>query len=346
MTDRVPNLNDVNSILNYGAEAQSRVAEFSEIALKNLKSKDLGEVGGKIAELITHLKEPTEDKIPLRPFRKTVRGLKARCRRACEAVDRISLSLQGQRDLLMKDIEMLDLLYAMNREQYDNLTDHLSRGREALLRFREETLLPRRAQAEEGGSPAEIQAARDAQDQYDRFEKKLHDLELTRAVSLQMAPQIRLLQNNNSVLAEKIQSSVVNTIPLWKSQMVLTLGMENARTAIEMQEKVADITNTLLLRNAQKLKDTSLAVTREGERACINTETLKQTNAILIETLDEMLRLREEGRKARLEAEAELRRLDGEIRLRLLGRYETKAIEKSPRVGNSSPILGPTGDKN
>lgn len=323
----VPPLNDVNGVLNYGADAQARVAEFSEIALENLKAKDLGEVSGKIAELIVRLKDtdPEEKSGMMRIFRKpaaTAEGLKSRYRRACEAVDKIALSLQGHRDLLMKDIEMLEMLYAMNREQYENLTSYLEDGREALEKFREETAIPLQKKAEESGDPADAQAVRDAMEQCDRFEKKLHDLELTRAVSLQMSPQIRMLQNNNTVMAEKIQSSVVNTIPLWKSQMVLTLGMENSRSAIEMQAKVTDITDALLRRNAQSLKETTLSVTREAERGCVNVSTLKETNALLIETLDEVLKLREEGRKARQEAEAELRKLDREIRLRLIGKTE------------------------
>lgn len=325
----LPDLNDVNGILNYGADAQTRVAEFSEIALENLKAKDLGEVSGKISELIVKLKDsPDEKTSSLRSlFRKPVaaaEGIKTRYKKACEAVDKIALSLQGHRDLLMKDIEMLEMLYQMNREQYQALTDYLDNGRQALEKFRTETAEPLRQQAAVSGDPAEAQAARDAMEKCDRFEKKLHDLELTRTVSLQMAPQIRMLQNNNTVMAEKIQSSVVNTIPLWKSQMVLTLGMENSRSAIEMQTKVADITNALLRRNAESLKDTTLAVTREAERSSVDVATLKETNAILIDTLDEMLKLREEGRRARAQAETELRKLEQEIRLRLIESPEIK----------------------
>ena len=330
----VPALSDVNAVLNYGADAQARVAEFSEIALENLKAKDLGEVSGKIAELIVKLKdtESEEKSGMMRLFKKpaaTAEGLKSRYRKACEAVDRIALSLQGHRDLLMKDIEMLEMLYAMNREQYESLTAYLENGRKALKQFREETAAPLQKQAEESGDGADAQSARDALEQCDRFEKKLHDLELTRAVSLQMAPQIRMLQNNNTVMAEKIQSSVVNTIPLWKSQMVLTLGMENSRSAIEMQTKVTEITDALLRRNAQSLKETTVAVTRESERGCVSIHTLKETNAILIDTLDEMLKLREEGQRARQEAERELRELDKEIRLRLIGKLSLGSTKKS-----------------
>lgn len=319
-----PDLSDINGVLTYGADAQSRVAEFSEIALENLKGRDMGEVNDKLAELVVRLKDPSKEEKP-QPFQAffrksatTAEVLKGRYKRAGDAVDRIASSLQGYRNLLMQDIEMLEMLYAMNREQYENLSAYLEKGKEALDRFQEETLAPLREKAEQTGSPCDAQAVRDALEQADRFEKKLHDLELTRAVSLQMAPQIRMLQNNNTIMAEKIQSSLVNTIPLWKSQMMLTLGMEHSRSAISVQKQVTDITNALLARNASTLKETTLAVTSEAERGCIDVKTLKQTTEILISTMDEVLALRAEGQKARREAEAELRRMDGEIRLRLL----------------------------
>lgn len=333
----LPDLNDTNGILNYGADAQARVAEFSEIALENLKAKDLGEVYGKISELIVKLQDTSDEKASsLRSwFRKPVaaaEGMKSRYKKACESVDKISMSLQGHRDLLMKDIEMLEMLYQMNLEQYQSLTEYLEMGKEALENFRQKTAEPLRQKAAESGDPAQAQTARDAMEKCDRFEKKLHDLELTRTVSLQMAPQIRMLQNNNTVMAEKIQSSVVNTIPLWKSQMVLSLGMENSRSAIEMQSKVSDITNALLRRNAESLKETTLAVAREAERSAVDIDTLKQTNSILIDTLDEMLKLREEGRKTRAQAEAELRKLEQEIRLRLIEKPEMKNQPKLDRI--------------
>ena len=319
-----PDLNDVNAILNYGAQAQSRVAEFSDLALENLKAKDLGEISGKIGELITQLKTfPDNSEKPglktlLRRPAAVAEGWKSRYQKACGNVDKIALSLQQHRDVLMKDVEMLELLYAKHREQCAELSAYLEEGRAALEEYRANTLQPRTAQAEKDGDPLSVQAAKDAKDRCDRFEKKLHDLELTRAVSLQMAPQIRLLQNNDTVMAEKIQSSVVNTIPLWKSQMVLTLGMENTRTAVTMQEKVSQITDELLRRNAAALKDTSLQIARESERSVIDVETLKETNRLLIETLDEMLRIRAEGIRNREEAQKELRGLEREIRQKLL----------------------------
>ncbi len=327
-TIAVPELSDINGVLNYGACAQREVAEFSEIALENLKGKDLGEVSGKIAELIVKLKDTEGEKSgTLRFFRKpggVAEGLKARYKKACDAVDKIANSLENHRDVLMKDIELLEMLYKMNREQYQTLTDHIDRGRKALEAFHTDTLLPLRQRAEETGDRSDAQAVRDGEAQYDRFEKKLHDLELTRAVALQTAPQIRMLQNNNTLMAEKIQSAMVNTIPLWKSQMVLTLGMEHSKAAAEIQTKISDITDALLRRNAQTLRDTTLTVARQAETGCVSVETLKETNRILIETLDEMLQLREEGRRARRTAEEELRQLDSQVRLRLLGEGEVK----------------------
>ncbi len=330
-TISVPELSDVNGVLNYGATAQKEVAEFSEIALENLKGKDLGEVSGKIAELIVKLKDTDEEKGgKLRIFRKSggiAEGLKARYKKACEAVDKISCSLENHRDVLLKDIELLEMLYGMNKEQYQSLTEHIDKGRQALHTFRTETLLPLKQKAEETGDRADAQAAGDGESQYDRFEKKLHDLELTRAVSLQMAPQIRMLQNNNTILAEKIQSAMVNTIPLWKSQMVLTLGMEHSKAAAEIQGRISDITDSLLRRNAQMLKETSLTVARQAELGCIKIETLRETNQILIDTLDEMLKLREDGRRARQNAENELRQLDRQVKLRLMGETEAKQLQ-------------------
>lgn len=332
MKYNVPNLNDTNAVLNYGTEAQTRIAEFSEITLKNLKTKDLGEVSGKIGELISYLDGIGENR-PLRGFfRKPEQALKLRCQKACDAVDRISVSLQRQRDLLMRDIEMLELLYGMNREQYNRLSDYLNCGREALQEFWETTVLPLREARQTENTPQNLQAEREAMDRHDRFEKKLHDLELTRTVSLQMAPQIRLLQNNNAALAEKIQSSIVNTIPLWKSQMVLAIGMGNSEATVKMQEKVAEITNSLLLRNAKKLKDTTISITKEEERGSIEIETLRQTNAVLIETFDAMLNLREEGKKARKEAEEEMHRLQCELYRHMSQKASEKALPQSKKT--------------
>ncbi|MBQ1272294.1 MAG: toxic anion resistance protein [Clostridia bacterium] len=318
----VPPLDDVNGVLNYGADAQSRVAEFSQIVLGDLSETHPENISEKIADLIVKLKETEEEEksANFRLFRKSYRAsecIKVRYRKACEAVDKISLSLIGHRNILLKDIERMDLLYAMNREQYEVLSRHLEKGKEALEQFRIQRVLPLQEKSEKTDDPGDVQEARDAMEQHDRFAKKLHDLELTRAVSLQMAPQIRILQNNNTILAEKIQTSMVNTIPLWKSQMMLTLGMEHARSAMELQQKVSQITDSLLKQNARTLKETTLAVTKEGERSLIDIETLKETNNVLIETFDEMLKLRQEGQKARKSAEEELKRLHREIRLRL-----------------------------
>ena len=319
-----PNLNDANEILNYGAEAQSQVAEFSNMALEHLKSKDLGEVSGKIADLITQLNSFPENENKsvfrgiLRRPSAAAEGLKSRYRKACVNVDQIAAALQQHRDVLMKDVELLELLYQKNKEQSEDLNLYLKTGKAALEAYRTETVQELLKKAESSGDPTDAQEAKDAEDRCERFEKKLHDLDLTRAVSLQMAPQIRLMQNNDTIMAEKIQSSVVNTIPLWKSQMVLTLGLENTRTAAAMQEKVSEITNELLRRNAAALQDTTVTIAREAERSIVDVATLKQTNQMLIDTLDEVLRIRAEGRRSRAEAEKELRGFENEIRTKLL----------------------------
>lgn len=334
-TIALPRLDDVNEVLNYGADAQARIAEFSEIALEELNGTDPERIGEKMSELIVKLQEAdsAENHGIMRFLRKnptTAEGLKARYRKAFGAVDKIALSLQGHRDFLMKNIEMLEQLYAMNREQYGRLSEYVARGREHLEIFRKTVLLPLREQAEGNGDPVIAQTLRDREEQALRFEKKIHDLELTGAVSLQMAPQIRILQNNNTMIAEKIQSSLRNAIPLWKSQMVLTLGTENTRTALKMQEQVAGITDELLKRNAELLRDTTVSVARQAEDGCISLQTLRETNRILIETFDEVLKLREEGQKARQEARTELGKLEEQIRLRLIGSPSAPPLPKMP----------------
>lgn len=319
----MPDLNDANQIMNYGAQAQQRVAEFSDLALENLRTKDLGEVGTKISELIARLQPPEEGKNRVeRFFRRAGSGgerLIDRYRKACAGVDRIAGGLCSYRDVLMKDIEMLELLYEMNREQYEELSGYLTRGREALEAYRNGTAAEKRRRAEETGDPLDAQAARDAAERCERFEKKLHDLELTRSVALQTAPQIRLLQNNDALMAEKIQSSVVNTIPLWKSQMVLALGTEHSRAAADLQQAVSEITNGLLRRNAAVLKETTLAVTAQAEAASVSVDALKEVNALLIETMEEVLQLRAEGQNRRKETERELRQLEETVKRKLRG---------------------------
>lgn len=309
---KTPDLTDANEVLTYGSQAQARVAEFSQIALENLKARDLGEVSDTLHALVATLEEPS-DRTLLGKLPRTARALRAKYGRVLRTVDRIACALQEQRDLLMRDVETLGILYEMNREQYGELTEYLQRGREALERHRR--AIPRSGT----GDASAAEAIRDARDQADRFERKLHDLEVTRAVSLQMAPQIRLLQNNNTALAEKIQSSLLNTIPLWKSQMTLALGSEHSRAAAQLQEKISQVTDALLLNNAKTLKQTVRAGASAAERETVRLETLRQTNALLLETFDELHALREKGRRDRLQAERELHRMEEEIRVRLIG---------------------------
>lgn len=305
MTVSLPDLNDPNAVLNYGAEAQAKIADFSEMILQNSEGEQTEDVSDKITTLITRLRAIAEEKNATRfPFRKGATATKIRYRKACETVDRIARSLQNQRDRLMRDIEMLEILHTMNLEQYRALTEYVEQGKEALEHF-----------CKNHSNNGEI-----ASDPAGRFEKKLHDLELTRTISLQMAPQIRLLQNNNVMLAEKIQEALIHVIPLWKNQIVFALTMNATKQALKTQEKISDLTNTLLQQNAKNLRETTLTATRCAQRGHTTVQTLSETNGILLETLDRMMKLQEEGRQARRDAEEELRRLNREIRLRFTER--------------------------
>lgn len=312
MRDGLPDLTDAATLLHYGAEAQTRVAEFSEIVLKSLRDRDAEEAERRLTALLNRLKASAEEK-PSGAFSVSAKLRRMRNRRLCEEIDRIAASLLRHRDRLLKDVEMLELLFAMNREQYNGLTVCLERGREALEIFRKTALLPTDSRT----SPSEICDCGEAEERCRRFEKKLHDLELTRAVCLQTAPQIRLLQSADAALAEKIQSAVTHTVPLWKGQLILWAGAEHSRTAAALQTKLREVTDALLTGNAKALKKTALAATEEGERGLLSPDTLKETGKILLETVEEIARLRDEGRALRAKTEGELHRLDGELRLRL-----------------------------
>lgn len=316
MCDGSPDLRNSDILLHYGAEAQTRIAEFSEIVLKRLRDRDAEEAESRLTALLNRLKISAEKNTP-GPFRISAKIRRLRNLRLCEEIDRISAALLRHRDRLLKDVEMLELLFQMNREQYNELTVCLERGREALERFRRDGILPENTRK----APAEIRGAGEAKEQRERFERKLHDLELTRAVSLQIAPQIRLLQNLDTALAEKIQSAVTHTVPLWKGQLILSAGAEHSRTAATLQTKLREVTDALLTGNAKALKQTALAATAEGERSTLSADTLKETGKILLETVDQIARLREEGRTLRTKTEGELHRMEKEIRLRLTGTH-------------------------
>ena len=311
-------------VMQYGSGAQKKIANFSDTALANVRTKDLGEVGDEIANLVVELKSfdaGEEEKGFLGFFKKQANrldGMKARYDKAEVNVNKIASSLEGHQVQLMKDIVMLDKLYETNLAYHKELSMYILAGKKRLKRERETTLEELKAQAQRSGLPEDAQAANDFAQQCDSFEKKLHDLELTRTVSVQMSPQIRLVQNNDRLMAEKIQSTIVNTIPLWKSQMVLALGVAHSADAVRAQREVTDMTNELLRKNAEKLKMSTIETARESERGIVDMETLRQTNQSLISTLDEVVKIQEEGKTRRREAEQELGRLENELKQKLL----------------------------
>lgn len=312
-------------ILQYGAASQKKVATFSDSALQGVRTKDLGQTGEMIVDLVTELKgfstEPEEEGGILGFFKKTgnqFTRLRARYDRAEVNIDRITGELEGHQNQLLTDIVMLDKMYEANLNHFKELTMYIMAGKKKLEQERATTLLQMREKAQLSGQAHDAQAANDFANLCDRFEKKLHDLELTRTISIQMAPQIRLIQNNNALMSEKIQSTINNTIPLWKNQMVLALGLAHSKQAMEAQREVTDLTNELLRKNADALKAGTVEVARESERGIVDMETLQHTNAQLISTLDEVLQIQAEGRQKRREAETELGRIEGELKQKLL----------------------------
>ena len=317
-------LTDANQVIQYGSAAQKNIADFSESALEKVKTKDLGELGDMISSLLVELKscDETEKKKGLAGlFQKaesSAQAMRAKYSTAEANVDRISGELEKHQVRLMKDVAVMDQMYEKNLEYFKELTMYILAGRKKLETERATTLAALRDKAAKSGLAEDAQAANDFENKCLRFEKKLHDLELTRVISLQTAPQIRMIQNNDSMMIEKIQTSIMNTIPLWKNQMVLSLGIENSRRAMEAQRKVTDMTNELLTKNADMLKMATVETARESERGIVDIETLKHTNQSLIETLDEVLTIQTEGAKKRQEAEVELRRIEGELKQKLL----------------------------
>jgi len=318
-------VSDTNMILNYGSAAQKNVADFSSQTLGKVRTKDLGDVGNMLSNLVVELKglnyEPEEKKGFLGFFKKTqnqISELKAQYDKAEVNVDKISSMLDGHWITLAKDIAMLDKMYEMNQAYYKELSMYIVAGKLRLEELQKTELPARQAKAKESGLPEDAQDANDYANMLGRFEKKLHDLELTRMISIQMSPQIRLIQNNDSLMAEKIQTSIVNTIPLWKSQMVLALSLHHSRQAMEAQREVSNLTNELLRKNADALKMGSVDIARESERGVVDMETLKHTNQQLISTLDEVRQIQDEGRARRREAEVELGRIEGELKQKLL----------------------------
>ena len=318
-------ITDTAGVLSYGVGSQRKVSEFSERALNGVRNNDLGEIGNDISSLIVTLKDFDPDKQeksgPLAIFHKAKNNLEA-LRTRYTAVEKnvreISDTLEGHQRTLLKDIATLDQLYALNEAYFKELTMYVVAGKEKLEQVRGGELAQLQAKAAKTGLAEDAQAARDLAQKCDRFEKRIYDLELTRQVALQTAPQIRMVQNSDAVMAEKIQSTVVNTIPLWKNQMVIALGIEHATQAARAQREVADMTNELLKKNADKLKVATVDATREAERGVVDIETLKHTNEQLISTLDEVKRVQAEGREKRRQAEDELTQIEEELKAKLL----------------------------
>ena len=316
-------ITDSNLVLNYGAAAQKNIAAFSESALNNVRTKDLGEVGEALSSLVVELKtfgQPEKKGIGgfFQKKRNELEAMKASYAKAEVNVDKIVKVLKDHQVTLMKDVAMFDQMYELNTKYYKELTMYILAGKKRLEYLRAHDLAELKKKAETTGAQEDAQAYNDFANLCNRFEKKLHDLELTRMISIQMGPQTRLLQNNDTQMLEKIQSSLVNTIPLWKSQMVLALGLEHSRQATAAQTAVTDMTNQLLQKNADMLKMGTIETAREAERSIVSVETLQHTNQQLITTLDEVMKIQTEGAQKRKEAEKELGRIEGELKQKLL----------------------------
>lgn len=310
------------AILQYGAGTQKKMADFSETALENVKTKDFGEVGDLLSDVVKELKGfEEEDKGMFGIFKKTsnkIQSMKIKYAKAETNINQICKMLESHQVQLLKDIAILDKMYDLNLTYFKELSMYVLAGKKKLEEVRGTKLPELFRKAQQTGFAEDAQAARDLDAMCNRFEKKLHDLELTKTVSMQTAPQIRLVQGNNTTMVEKIQSTIVNTIPLWKSQMVLTLGMEHSAQAAAAQRQVTDMTNELLKKNADKLKIATVETAKESERGIVEIETLKHTNEALISTLDEVMQIQQEGRRKRAEAESEIRRLEQELKSKLL----------------------------
>ena len=316
-------LTNSSVILQYGAGTQKKMADFSENALESVRTKDLGEVGELLSGVVGQLKDfdEEEEKGFLGIFKRTsnkLQNLKAKYAKAETNINQICTALESHQVQLMKDVAILDKMYELNLTYFKELSMYILAGKKKLQEVRDTKLKEMVQKAQASGLPEDAQAAKDMDAMCNRFEKKIHDLELTRTISIQTAPQIRLVQSNDTLMVEKIQSTLVNTIPLWKSQMVLALGVEHSAQAAEAQREVTDMTNELLKKNAEKLKLSTIETAKESERGIVEMETLRATNESLISTLDEVMRIQQEGRQKRQEAEVEMQRLETELKQKLL----------------------------
>lgn len=320
-------LHNTQGVLEYGAGTQKKMADFSQSTLENVRGKDMGEIGNLLASVVTEVKSfDTEDADSDKGFfanlfkksSNKITTLKAKYDKAEVSISNISNALESHQVVLLKDVAMLDKMYEMNLNYYKELTMYILAGKKKVAATRTHELADLRAKAAASGLAEDAQAARDLDELCGRFEKKLHDLDLTRTIAMQTAPQIRLIQNNDTQMAEKIQSTIVNTIPLWKNQMVIALGVNHSLQAAQAQREVTDATNELLKKNSEMLKTATIETAKENERGIIDMETLKKTNANLISTLDEVMKIQEEGRQARAQAETELRDMEQELKKKLL----------------------------
>lgn len=317
-------ISNSQAVLTYGVGSQKKIAEFSENALERVKTKDLGEIGDMLAGVVGEIRSleiDEEDKGFFGFFKKSgnkLANMKAKYDKVEVNVNNISKALEDHQVTLMKDVLMLDKMYELNMNYYKELSMYIMAGKKRLERANNIELPELIKKADETGLPEDTQKAKDFSQMINRFEKKIHDLELTKTVSLQMAPQIRLIQNNDSMMSDKIQSTIVNTIPLWKNQMVIAIGLKHSTDAAKAQKAVSDMTNELLKKNAESLKAATIETAKESERGIIDIETLKSTNKTLISTFDEVIKIQDEGRKKRKEAEAELRNIENEMRTKLL----------------------------
>ena len=315
---------DTNLVLSYGAAAQKNISEFSGQALGKVRTKDMGEVGNMLSSLVVELKGLNEDEKPkgimglFKKAEKNIAATKAKFDKAEVNVDKITTQLQQHQVVLSQDITAMDKMFELNQAYFKELTMYIIAGKLRAQQLRENELVELQKKAEKSGLPEDAQAANDFANLIGRFEKKLHDLELTRTISLQMGPQIRMIQNNDLLMTEKIQTAIVNTIPLWKQQMVLALSMYHSQQAMEASHAVSEVTNDLLLHNAEALHTGSVEVAKESERGIVDLETLKKTNQHLIDTLEEVRKIQDDGRARRAEAEAELGRIEGELKQKLL----------------------------
>ena len=320
-------IKDTNQILQYGVGAQTKISKFSDSVLDNVKTKQTGAVGGLLTDLVVQIKDfdgeiPKEGKKGILAIfdnaKKQIERLIAKYDKVENNIDKIEKQLEGHKLQMMKDIAVFDTMYEKNLEYFKELSLYIIAGEKKLEELKTVVLPEMQKKAEESGDQTDAQAFNDMSNMVNRFEKKIYDLKTTRIISIQMAPQIRLIQNNDSELVEKIQSSIINTIPLWKNQIVIALGLTNAKNALNAQKQVTDITNEMLKKNSELLKQGTIEVAKESERAVVDVETLQKTNKDIIETLDTMIQIHEEGRQKRAEAEQELIKIEGELKNKLL----------------------------